>query len=128
MLLRLYLLRRHAAATSPTHNHAASLCDDLIRRGRKPWQRFEGNQRGRQLVNLRSLQPSAVSRQPSASSLQPRPSPERREATAKPSEPFSRLLTRPAILKRLQPRSLRPMADPVREAASKPASRHTKSY
>ena len=47
-------------------------------------------------------QPSAVSIQPPASSLQPRPSPERREATAKPSEPFSRLLTRPAIIKRLQ--------------------------
>ena len=49
-----------------------------------------------------SRQPSAVSRQHPASSLQPSPSPERRERPAKPSEPFSRLLTRPAIIKRLQ--------------------------
>ena len=65
----------------------------------------QGNQRGRHLATLPRLLPSAVIRQPPAVSLQPSapsPSPERREATAKPSEPFSRLLTRPARGKRLQ--------------------------
>ena len=110
MLLRLSL-RRHASALSPTHNHAPSLCDALIRRGRQIGQQCDGNQRGRQLVNLlrqlpaANLQPLAVSRQPSAASRQPpavSPSPERREATAKPSEPFIRPLTRPARGKRPQ--------------------------
>ena len=63
-----------------------------------------------------SLQPPAVSRQPSAvSRLQPRPSPERREATAKPSEPFSRLLTRPARGK--QPQAPQPSPNAVDDPA-----------
>ena len=73
MLLRLIISRRHAADPSPLHNHAPSLCDDPIRRGsarKATRQPCEGNQRGRQLVNLLRLLPPAVSRQPTAASRQ----------------------------------------------------------
>ena len=82
MLPRLYLLRRHAAAPSPTHNHPHSLCDDLIRRGsaRKATMATRATSAvGRSSpFPAVSRQPSAVSRQPSAVSrlrLQPPASP-----------------------------------------------------
>ena len=106
MLLRLYLLCRPAASPSPTHNHAPILCDELIRRGRKPWQRYEGNQRGRQLVPLLRLLPSL--RQPPASSLQPPASP----------------LTRATRSHRQALRTVQPTSHPSgeRQAATSPAA------
>ena len=63
-----YLLRRPAAAPSPTHNHSPSLCDDLIRRGSGA----EGNHGNgtRATSAVGSSSPFSVSCLP-ASSLQP---------------------------------------------------------
>ena len=129
--------RRPAADPSPLHNHAPSLCDDQS--GADPARRAARATMATSTVGSSST--FAVSRQPSASShqlpassfqpsirqpsavspsLQPCPSPERREATYKPSEPFSRLLTRPARGK--QPQTPQPFAwpDPAREATQNP--------
>ena len=75
----------------------------------------------RQPSAVSSLQPPASSLQPPASSLQPRPSPERREATAKPSEPFSRPRTRPARGKR--PQTSQPSPNAVADPAPSSATR-----
>ena len=145
------LLRLLPCADPPPTSHPPTITpptyvmtqSGAIRRGGQPGncaegnQGNKGNQRGRQLVDLRRLlpsavglqlpassrQPSAVIRQPPASSFQllafkpyavslqppassrqpaPNPSPERREATAKPSAQFSRPFTRPTRAKRLQ--------------------------
>ena len=72
------LLRLLPCAVTPPPHHPPTITPRAyvmasnparIRHRRKPWQRYGGNQRGRQLVTLPSRQPSAVSRQPSASPL-----------------------------------------------------------
>ena len=139
MLPRLFSCAAPPTPPQPLHNHAPNLCDDQIRRGRQPWQRYEG-QPARSAARQPAPSPAAsrqlpasslqaVNRQPSTSSLQP--SPERRERPSNRSERSSRLLTRPARGKRLQ--APQPFSHPMRGPnqcgrSQNPAIRHPKSY
>ena len=136
MLLRLYCLAPSRRRPSPTHNHAPSLCDDLIRRGSGAEGNHGNGTRATSAVGSSSTLSfsslRAVSLQPPASSLQPSsrqrstvsrqpPAPHQSDEKPPPSHPnrsadFSPVRREASSHK---PRSLRTMADPAREAAPK---------